>query len=436
MSLHCCHCLVEQQAKQIICLSANQPTQIDSYIQTTKFRLIFSTAKTRMVDPHQVFIDNGNSSSTISVTPPSNFIQMNESDTHQQPPQNQQSHQSADAKSVVSDGIDVVNKKFNENRQNVYDRQADSGGEIMCGPSARNYTSSSIQSNDLNINRNSNRNSSANVNAFVVAQNGDGNNSNSNSNNSSNSSSNSSSLTPNKFEKDIEPINVNANKVCVIVNNKQTRESNDSYSSSSSGNQSPTTQSATSINSADIDREFHSAAIRSNLVFEHPIDTTSESHSNKMDSRKVEPLRININRDPIKTKIKLGTSSAQTMSPKSSTSTANMAGHDELNDGVHDVPTPHENQQIYPKIIIKPIVKPPTEIDHHHHNHSAGSHAPSSSSSSSSSQEAIPKLKIKKIDANNSNSVLPIHSSLSNCDDITGNYQTHLLSESSPSVPK
>lgn len=398
-----------------------------------------------MVDPHQVFIDNGNSSSTISVTPnvpPSNFRQMNESDTHQQPPQNQQhSQQSADVKSVVSDGIDVVNKRINEHRQNVYDGKEDSGGEIMCGPSARNYTSSSIQSNDLNINRHSNRNSSANVNAFVVAQNGDGNTSNSNSNNSNNSSnSSSSSLTPNKFEKDIEPINVNANKVCVIVNNKQTRESNDSYSSSSSGNQSPTTQSATttttSINSADIDREFHSAEIQSNLVFEHPIDTVRESNSNKMDSRKVEPLRININRDPIKTKIKLGTSSAQTMSPKSSTSSATMAGHDELSDGVHDVPTPHENQQIYPKIIIKPIVKPPTEIDHHHHNHSAGSHAPSSSSSSSSSQEAIPKLKIKKIDANNSNSVLPIHSSLSNCDDITGNYQTQLLSESSPSVPK
>lgn len=369
-----------------------------------------------MVDPHQVLIDNGNSSSKISVTTnlsTPNLIQMNASDQTQKPQQNQQLQQEADVNSVVSGGFDV--NSFNENRHNVYDRQDEVSDKIMCGPSARNYTSSSIETNNFTT-----RNS-ANVNTFLVAQNGDINSDSSG--NSSNSSS--SSLTPNNnnnnFDRDIEPIN----KVCVIVNNnKQTRESNDSSSKQSIP--------STSINSADIETEFNSAEFQSNIALEQqqqqqPIDAIdSISTINKMDSRKVEPLRININRDPIKTKIKLGTSSGQTMSPKSSTSS--NAGCDELDDA-HEMP--HENQQIYPKIIIKPIVKPPTENEHYH-NHGAGSHIPSSS------QEAIPKLKIKKVDVNNSNSNLtpPIHSSLSNSDDITGNYQTHLLSESSPSVPK
>lgn len=347
----------------------------------------------RMVDPHQILIDNGNNSSKISDTPnlPANSIQMNESDRSKH--QNRILQQSSQVNSVCE-----VNTVY-ENRQNEYGI-LDDCDEIMCGPLSNNCTNSTIQSND---------NDSENVNAFIISQNG-----------------NSSSLTSDNFVRDIVPINVNTNKVCIILNNKQTKESNDS--------QSQQTLPSTSINSADTETQNYSAEFQSytNFPLDNSIDATVpillSSLSAKMDSRKVEPLRININRDPIKTKIKLGPpGDRQTMSPKSSSSST--AGIDECDDASE---IPHENQHSYPKITIKPIVKPPTEIENHH-NHSAASYMPSSS------QEAIPKLKIKKIDSINSNSSLtPLstHSAASNSDDIIGNYQTHLLSESSPSVPK
>lgn len=352
-----------------------------------------------MVDPHQVLIDNGNNSTKISDTPnrPTNLIQMNDSDTSKQK-QNQELQQCFE----VNSGTCKVSENY-ENRQNE-NVGLDNYDKIMCGPLARNCTNSTIQSND-------NSSTIANNNAFLVddAQNGDDN----------------STLISNNFARDIEPINVSGtNKVCVIeTTNKHTEESNDSYSQQ--------TLPSTSINSADTETQDYSAEFqKSNITIaldNNHIDATISELPSKMDSRKVEPLRININRDPIKTKIKLGPppEDRQTMSPKSSSSST--AGIDDGDDD-HDMPQ-HENQQSYPKITIKPIVKPPTEIEHHH-NHSTGSHMPSSS------QEAIPKLKIKKVDSNNSNSSLTPLPSHSNNDDIGGNYQTHLLSESSPSVPK
>lgn len=358
-----------------------------------------------MVDPHQVLIDNGNTSSKISDTPiqSANLIPMNESD-----PLNHQNQRIDATKSLVSDcgGFQVNNKQIGANRQNV-----DKWDGIMCGPSPRNSTTSTLPPGD-------NNNSSANsARAFLVDENGDG-----------------SSVTSNHFQSSAnEQFHVNANALCVIVNKNQTNESNDSRNKRHR-------RPSTSCDSADTDLQEFSAEFQphATIAVEKEIGATGFSASaaaatasNKMDSRKVEPLRININRDPIKTKIKLGPPAAdrQTMSPKSSSSS--NAGIDECDDA-SETTTAHENQQIYPKITIKPIVKPPSEQEHHH-NHSGSSHAPSSS------HEAIPKLKIKKVDANNSNSnltPLPTHSAVSNSDDIGGNYQTHLLSESNPSVPK
>lgn len=349
-----------------------------------------------MVDPHQVLIDNGNNSSKITESPnlPADLIQMNNSDPIKHP--NQQLKPDSEVNSVVSDAFEV--NTVSENRQNVY-RKLETFDEIMCGPSARISTNSTIQSND--------HNNSENENAILIAQNGD----------------NSSLLISNNISRDIESINVSPNKDCVIVDtNKQTRESNDSHNKQS-------VPSKTINNSADSEKQAEFIQPNTSIALDkNQVDTTVSISTNKMDSRKVEPLRININRDPIKTKIKLGTSGdRQSLSPKSSSSS--NAGNDECDDASE---LSHENQQSYPKITIKPIVKPPIESERHH-NHSTVSHTPSSS------QEAIPKLKIKKVDSNNSNSSLtpiPTHLAASNSDDVSGNYQTHLLPESSPSVPK
>lgn len=375
-------------------------------------RIIFGRCITlRMVDPHQVLIDNynGNTSSTITDTRnlPANLIPMNESDATK--PSNPDIGPGIEVQSVVTGSceFDVVNYDAYEQRHNVHTKVAETG-EIMCGPSPRISTSSTIQSIDTNA--------SVTANAYLVTQNGD-----------------TSSVTANHFDihtiSDIATLDVSTTKECAIVTNQQINESNDSYQKQ--------TIPSTSISSAEQPTKEYSAEVQTNTnrtAVDYQIDSTHSIAAHKMDSRKVEPLRININRDPIKTKIKLGPpGDRQTISPKSSSSSNNSAaGCDECDDANEMMP--HENQQIYPKITIKPIVKPPTETDHHH-NHSAGSHA----SSSSSTHEAIPKLKIKKVDANNSNSNLtpvPTHSAALNNDDITGNYQTHLLSESSPTVPK
>lgn len=355
-----------------------------------------------MVDTHKVLFENynGNDSPTITDTPniQAHFIPMNDSD--QLKYSDQQAIQQGNE--VKSDSAIEVNLDY-ETRQNVH-RKLDDPGEIMCGLSQQNSTDATIQSihNDTSAN------------SVSVVHNGE-----------------TSPVTLNHFPtKQIETLNETTNTECTILKNCLTSESN--------GSQQKETIPSTSINSADHKKaEEYSADLQSNsnIVVENQIGATVPIAENKMDSRKVEPLRININRDPIKTKIKLGPppSERQTMSPKSSSSSNN----DEC-DNVSEMQ--HENQQIYPKITIKPIVKPPSEAEHHH-NHGTSSHTSSSSSSSSStsSHEAIPKLKIKKVDSNISNSNLapmPTHATALNSDEPIGNYQTHLLSESSPNVPK
>lgn len=181
----------------------------------------------------------------------------------------------------------------------------------------------------------------------------------------------------------------------------------------------------------------NSAEFQSNVIL-----SVENKITNKMDSRKVEPIRININRDPIKTKIKLGPSShdCQTVSLKSasSSSSSSSSNNDDECDNISGMAT-HENTQSYPKITIKPIIKP--AMNHHNNQNAAGLQA---SSSSSASHEAIPKLKIKKIESSSSSSSSstannqtpkPTLVAALNSDEITTNYQTHLLSESSTTVP-
>lgn len=390
-----------------------------------------------MVDPHQVYSENYNNGTNLSTSIdapnlPANVIPMNDSDPLKSLTNQETRRSDIDIQSAVNDfnEFDVLQTQaIYEQRQNVHSTQLLDLGEIMCGPSSRITTTSTIQSIDTN--------SSVASSGFVVAQNG---NSTGPVTTANHFTCTTSATSTNNININ-HTLNVSPIKECVIVTEKRKSESNDLHQKQ--------TIPSTSINSADYQTDEYSTAEyqtnTNNTVYDSHIDT------NKMDSRKVEPLRININRDPIKTKIKLGPpGERQTMSPKSSSSSNSGAGIDECDDASE---MPPENPQIYPKITIKPIVKPPTETELHH-NHSAGIHAASSSSSSStlllsslstssssssSTHEAIPKLKIKKVDSNNSNSnltPLPTHSAALNIDDITGNYQTHLLTESSPSVPK
>lgn len=194
---------------------------------------------------------------------------------------------------------------------------------------------------------------------------------------------------------------------------------------------------ATTSTADQLEAHGHSSAkFQSNIIL-----SVENKITNKMDSRKVEPIRININRDPIKTKIKLGPSphDCQTVSLKSASSSSSSSSssiNDDECDNISGMAT-HENTQSYPKITIKPIVKP--AMNHHNNQTTAGLQA--SSSSSSASHEAIPKLKIKKIESSSSSSTAnnqtpkPTLLAALNSDEITTNYQTHLLSESSTTVP-
>lgn len=322
-----------------------------------------------MVDSHQLLIDNydGNSKSKSDSEPilTTNAIPMSEI-VSQQSNELNGSSSSLDATAFQNN-----HEKNEEKLHEALDEQ----GEIMCGSSPKQELSTNEIANCTN-------------NTQTYTQNGDASN-----------PTPSDISEDNNFESQIVSINRNE---CSIVNNQQKiSKSNDS--------------SKTSNHSTD------------------PLNAHENSvdHNNtkKMDSRKVEPIRININRDPIKTKIKLGPSShdCQTISLKASSSSSNNDECDNAND------VSHENTQNYPKITIKPIVKPST--NYHHNQNNAGLQA---SSSSSASHEAIPKLKIKKIDSSSSaNNQTPKSTLVAalNSDEITTNYQTHLLSESSTTVP-
>lgn len=192
------------------------------------------------------------------------------------------------------------------------------------------------------------------------------------------------------------------------------------------------------LSTSTADQHEHSTKFQSNVP-----PSAENKITNTMDSRKVEPIRININRDPIKTKIKLGPSphDCQTVSLKSASSSSSSSSsiNDDECDNASEMAT-HESTQSYPKITIKPIIKP--AVNHHNNQNTVALQA--SSSSSSASHEAIPKLKIKKIESSSSSSSSstannqtpkPTLVAALNSDEITTNYKTLLLSESSTTVP-
>lgn len=340
-----------------------------------------------MVDSHEVLIDNnynGNSALKNDNAPNlcANLMPMNELVSQQGIEENG----SNISKSVKID--------CDKNEENTYEH-LDDPGEILCGSlSIQKYANIKI----LSINKTSN--CTNNIQPHLVTLNGD------------------TSLSP---IKDIEFISKSPKEECSLVNNQmQASKSNDSCQ------QWKKTITSISINSADHHTaNEYSAEISSKAI----ISVKNQTITNKMDSRKVEPIRININRDPIKTKIKLGPSShdCQTMSPKSSSSSSNNDECDNVTE------TTHENTQIYPKITIRPIIKP--QMNHHHNHGNAGLQT---SSLSSTSHETIPKLKIKKVDSNSlthNQMSKPTLTTTLNSDEINSNYQTHILSESTTSVP-
>lgn len=326
-----------------------------------------------MVDSHQVLIDSQNENSTSKSTSETiltaNTIPMSEIALQQGSELN------------GSSSLGTVENNCEKNGERLHEK-FDDQGEIMCGSSSMQELSNNEIPSGTNF-----------IQPYSVSQNGD---------------TNPITIT------DFESLIVSTHNECSIVNNhRKISKSNDSSKHCKETNTSTSNHSTDQFKVHENSVEFQSK----NII------------TNKMDSRKVEPIRININRDPIKTKIKLGPSphDCQTVSLKPSSSNSN---NDEC-DNVSEVA--HENTQNYPKITIKPIVKP--SMNYHLNQNTAGSQA---SSSSSTSHEAIPKLKIKKIDpsstANNPTPKPTLVAAL-NSDEITTNYQTHLLSESSTTVP-
>lgn len=344
-----------------------------------------------MVDSHQVLIDNcnGNCVSTSDSGPnlTTNATPMNEIC----PEQSSALNGSSNSKTVENN--------CEQHGENLH-VQRDDHSEIMCGTSP--------------IRERSNNDSSLNCTDAIP-------------------NGNDATLTATTIESQIVTATNHADSIGNNHHQRKANKSNDSnkYHKESTTSTTTTTTTTTNNNSTDQpDAPESSVEFRPNVTF-----SVKSIAANKMDSRKVEPIRININRDPIKTKIKLGPSphECQALSLKSSSSSSSL-NEDEC-DNVSEVVT-HENTQNYPKITIKPIVKP--AMNHHNNQNTAGLQALSSSSSSSASHEAIPKLKIKKIEssgtANNQTSKPTLVAAL-NSDEITTNYQTHLLSESSTTVP-
>lgn len=341
-----------------------------------------------MVDSHQVLIDNNCNGKSTSKTDNAsnsseNLIRMNDTVSQQG--------------NEVNGGGSDLNKSFDvdceQNGENLH-KKFDDPDQIMCGSSPIQECSN-INENPIRTNK---------IQPYLVSPNG--------------------TASPRTIETNIETINASPIEKCSTVKNqRQTSKSNDSYKHGKK------TTTSTTVNPGDRHQVHEYSSVELPPANAN-ISVENQTNTNKMDSRKVEPIRININRDPIKTKIKLAPSSheCQTISPKSSSSSSNNDDCDNIDDTVH------ENTQTYPKITIKPIIKPQTN---HHHNHcNAGLQA--SSSSSSTSHETIPKLKIKKVDsnstANNQTTKTTLAATL-NSDEITSNYQTHILSESSTSVP-
>lgn len=385
-----------------------------------------------MVDPYQVLIDNGNGTSTNFDTPKlsiNSTKNMNESDTsqHQLIQQQQQLQQQSEIKNSITttaatatnNAIEVIkrNEVFFECVKDGYNQQ-DCFSEIMCGPSDKHGTNSQITTTTTtttNANNASDNNLIECTENAVIFQNGD---------------LALSDITKHFTENIEQTLNVNKNidnntlisaptdlligsnnPVCINANDKSllsesyanhddddstnidfvTEHLNSAQHSLIAINAVPEQQNQTTTtgepifssttieHSADtlqtFSAEFQTTstttiASNRNISIDHTIAPAVSVTAIEMDSRKVEPLRININREPIKTKIKLSDRQASSMSPsstkytttilpKSSSAAANatLSESDEVDEAMHEAqPLP-----TIPKITIKPIAKPPSE---------------------------------------------------------------------------
>lgn len=385
-----------------------------------------------MVDPYQtrkLIIDNGINNSmgsndqlfTINSTQNMNESNKLIDDQQQQQPQplNKQTletntnecNSNSDKYGTNHDGNDTESVITNRSETNHWNNVNECLSGIMCGPSSQH----GMNTNETSTKSTSTVTTSTSLDICQNQQNGDGNLN--------------ETLILNNLDtfdqRDIDSKTENSNQVCVIVNKiVQKTESNDSTGNTNRLLSSTTTTkySDTAQHSVELQSNWKSSSLQKQ---EQQIATTTTTI---MDSRKVEPLRININREPIKTKIKLVPSNSTSergnqsmISPKSSSSAI-----DESDDGTEIEPSHTQN---YPKITIKPIVKPSSiETDyqshhhhshHHHHLHHHSNNSLTNShviaSVSSMPQEGIPKLIIS---GNHQN------------------YQKHIVSTESNIVPK
>lgn len=357
----------------------------------------------RMVDPYQVIIDNGNKKSKHSDRPNASASltqAMNELGSVKTDDGNPRL---LDASNAATNATGSPSDQKNWSSVNacielgpVFDENQ-SYDEIMCGPSSRHGVERNIHKNSDSIDDDLANNLTDS--ASILFHNG----------------------------VDIGGISDNVNEQAydgprneeayATVNNKSIYDSNDTHTNQAHlGTTTHNFDSAGKCAASAASRNNSTGASKSQIAHA-PLDQSSE-----MDSRKVEPLRINISRDAIKTIIKLNANDRQqpsNVSPRSS-SPLNM-GDDEFD----DIDMEETATASYPKITIKPV-KPP-EMDYRQNHGSA--------------QEAIPKLKIKKIDSTSStlqqvscsNSTVSRNNESSNNSEL---YQHHHSTGESYSVPK
>lgn len=479
-----------------------------------------------MVDPYQASIDNGNSTSTNCDTPKLsvNLAQnMNETDTpqhqliqQQQQQEQQQQHQQEELElrnSVTNNTIEVITANDSENDEC---NEQVNFSEIMCGPSAKHGTNSKIATTTTtNADASDNELSECTESdsyrtSAILFQNGDLDfsaprhfstdieahsvTSGNNNNNSADSLVIGSSEVCSVELFDDQSNESNSDSSSANVNSIITEHLNSAQQSPSEINAVPEEEIETSdsplyiIDSAD-PKAISTAELptnRNSTTDNNQItQQTVSATSSEMDSRKVEPLRININREPIKTKIKLGDRQASSMSPSSTKYSVLSDNVDEVDDVVHET-----QSHVIPKITIKTIAKPSNEAHTNDRMVATTGKKQNSTLSALLSEKSqkktfleddfvqstteglktaaaaadsinrptIPKLKIKKVDSTsstlenitnyNANSNVISHtvlsasssssSSSSNADTNSGNssHQNQSLAESTYSVPK
>lgn len=361
-----------------------------------------------MVDSHQVIIDNGNKNSNHSDLPNTSVSltqAMNEFDLLKT---DDESLQLLETPNTSAATVNQSERNYQNAVNACIDLEqvfSDNYNEIMFDPSSQHGIEQNIQQNSDNIDEDF-------ANDLI--------------NSASNFYQNGLDI-----QGDTDSANVqlfdgpNNEDIYDSVNNKATYESNDTFTNQASFETTTNNIGTVYLYEQTVPAASHTKAAAT--VDNNQIAHVVQEQDSEMDSRKVEPLRININRDSIKTIIKINANDRQQQAvdvSKSPSSPLN-AGDDEFD----DLEIEETNTTTYPKIKIKPV-KPPENDFRHNHN------AP---------LEAIPKLKIKKIDSTSStlqhvscsNSTLSMPMSRNN--ETSNNsdqlYHQHSASESY-SVPK